>query len=119
MLNVTKKVNIAVFMENVLINKSEKRTLKEPLSAKKSDVETRNDMNLPDNEKNFDDISAASYLLKGFLYIILWIVSTDTPFFIKGRIAHVPLPRIMPSILSHIKFSILAKLPGLSNIPIL
>lgn len=119
MLNVIKKVNIAVFMENILINKSEKRTLKEPLSAKKSDVETRNDMNLPDNEKNFDDISDASYLLNGFLCIILWIVSTDTPSIIKNRIARVSLLRIMPSIPSYIKFSVLAKLPGLSNIPIL
>ncbi len=45
-LNVTKKVSIAIFMANVFDNKPEKNTLKEPLIAKKSEVDIRIDRRL-------------------------------------------------------------------------
>lgn len=51
-LKVLKNVNIVILMEIMLINIDEKRTLREPLIAKKSDVEIRNIMNLFNIEIN-------------------------------------------------------------------
>lgn len=52
-LKVLKKVNIVILMANMLINIDAKRTLREPVIAKKSDVEIRNIMNLLNFDINF------------------------------------------------------------------
>jgi hypothetical protein len=49
-LNVTKKVSIAIFMVNIFDSKLEKKTLKVPLTAKKSEVDIRNDRSLSNNK---------------------------------------------------------------------
>ena len=46
MLNVIKKVARRIFSPNVLNNKQENRTLREPFIAKKRDVDIKNDVNL-------------------------------------------------------------------------
>lgn len=51
--NVIKKVIITIFKTKILYNKPEKTTLREPLIARRSDVEIRKDVNL----FNFDPIS--------------------------------------------------------------
>ncbi|KCZ72387.1 hypothetical protein ANME2D_00814 [Candidatus Methanoperedens nitroreducens] len=62
-LNITKKVSIAVSIINVFDNKPEKITLKEPLIAKKSDVDIRNNRSLSNNKYNFDNTNDSSWSL--------------------------------------------------------